>query len=258
LTALASAVVVIGGLTALVVTSPGWPRVQATFFSWSDARATFPSLGKAFVVNIELFVVAEPLILALALLVALVRGSRSPAMAPFRRIAVVYTDLFRGIPTLLLIYLIGFGVPALRLRGTPDSLFVLSLVALVLSYGAYVSEVLRAGIDSVHPSQRAAARSLGLTQGQTTRTVVLPQAVRRVAPPLLNDFVSLQKDTALVSVLGTPEILQTANIYSSYHFNYTSLVVAACFFVVLTVPLTRLTDWLGRRALRRQQWAGAV
>ena len=245
-------------LVSVTVTSPGWPRVQETFLSWEDAKASFPDIARGFLVNIKLFLIAEPLILAVGLLVALARGTRSAVMFPLRALSVIYVDLFRGVPTLLLVYLVGFGLPALRLQGVPIDAFKLGLIALTLSYGAYVAEVIRAGIESVHPDQRAAARSLGLSEAQTTRSVILPQALRRVAPPLLNDFVSLQKDTALIAVLGlTPaEALREANVYTSFNFNYTPLVVAAVFFIALTIPLARLTDWLGNRALARQHSAG--
>lgn len=245
-------------LVSVTVTSPGWPRVQETFLSWEDAKASFPDIARGFLVNIKLFLIAEPMILAVGLLVALARGTRSAVMFPLRALSVIYVDLFRGVPTLLLVYLVGFGLPALRLQGVPIDAFKLGLIALTLSYGAYVAEVIRAGIESVHPDQRAAARSLGLSEAQTTRSVILPQALRRVAPPLLNDFVSLQKDTALIAVLGlTPaEALREANVYTSFNFNYTPLVVAAVFFIALTIPLARLTDWLGNRALARQHSAG--
>lgn len=245
---------VLGVLVVVTVTSPGWDRVKETFFSWEDAKASFPDVAAGFVVNIKLFLIAEVLILILGLVLAMLRGTRSAIAFPLRAFAVVYVDLFRGIPTLLLIFLVGFGVPALRLQGAPTSPFWLGVIALTLSYGAYVAEVIRAGIESVHPSQRAAARSLGLTHGQTMRSVVLPQALRRVAPPLLNDFVSLQKDTALVSVLGLvpADALREANIYASFNFNYTPLVVAAVFFIALTIPLARLTDYVGNRVMRRQ------
>jgi polar amino acid transport system permease protein len=249
---------VLGGAILLVVTSPGWERVQETFFSWADAKAAWPAIIDGFWINVKLFMLAEPLILLVGLLVALVRGSRSAVLFPVRVLAVLYTDLFRGVPTLLVVFLVVFGLPALRLQGIPNDPFWLGLVALTLSYGAYVAEVIRAGIESVHPSQRAAARSLGLSQGQTMRSVVLPQALRRVAPPLLNDFISLQKDTALVAAAGVVEALREAQIYSSFNFNYTPYLVAAVLFIALTIPLARLTDWLGRRALARQHSAGTV
>jgi polar amino acid transport system permease protein len=250
--------VVLGALVWVTVSSPGWDRVQETFFSWDDAQESFPDIARGFWVNIQLFLIAEVFILAVGMAVALLRGSRSALMFPLRALSVVYVDLFRGVPTLLLVFLVGFGVPALRLQGAPNSPFWLGVIALTLSYGAYVAEVIRSGIESVHPSQRAAARSLGLSHGQTMRTVVLPQALRRVAPPLLNDFVSLQKDTALVSVLGLvpAEALRQANVYASFNFNYTPLVVAAAFFIALTVPMARLTDYVGARVLKRQFSAG--
>jgi polar amino acid transport system permease protein len=203
-----------------------------------------------------MFLVAEPLILGLGVLVALARSTTAPALFPVRALAVGYTDLFRGVPTLLVVFLVGFGVPALRLTGVTSSLFWLGTLALVLCYGAYVAEVFRSGIESVHPSQVASAQALGLSHGQALRYVVVPQAVRRVVPPLLNDFVSLQKDTALIASIGLVEALRQAQVYSSFNFNYTSLLVAAAFFVVLTIPLARVTDWLGRRYARRER-AGA-
>ena len=172
--------------------------------------------------------------------------------------AVLYTDIFRGIPTILLVFLLGFGVPALGLSGVPNDPLVWGTVALVISYSAYVAEVFRAGIDSVHPSQRAAARSLGLSSVQTTRYVVLPQAVRRVVPPLLNDFISLQKDTALVSVIGPIEALRQAQIDSSFTFNFTPYVVAAVLFIALTVPMTRCADWLNARSARERGAGGST
>jgi polar amino acid transport system permease protein len=236
----------------LVTRAPGWPRVRATFLSWPDFRAAFPDVLDGFWLNVRIFLVAEPLILALGLLVALLRGLHAPALFPFRLLAVAYTDLLRGVPTILVIFVVGFGLPALRLQGVPSDPAVLGTAALVLSYGAYVAEVFRAGIDSVHPSQRAAARALGLSPTQATRHVVLPQAVRRVVPPLLNDFISLQKDTALVAVLGPLEAVRQAQIYSSDKFNYTSYLVAALLFVALTVPMTRFADWLAARTARRR------
>jgi polar amino acid transport system permease protein len=255
-----STVAVIGLLAALVVTSPGWPRVRQTFFSWEEAQATKDAIARGFVVNIKLFMTCEVLVLVIGLLIALIRVSRSAVLFPLRAMAVLYVDIFRGIPLLLLVLLIGFGVPALDLQGAPTSLFWLGVIALTLGYSAYVAEVFRAGIVSVHPSQRAAARSLGLSAGQTMRAVVLPQAVRRVAAPLLNDFVSLQKDTALVAPLGIvpAEAVREAQIATSFDFNYTPYVVAAVFFIVLTIPLARVTDYLTIKALRQQSSEGVT
>ncbi len=242
---------------AVVVRTPGWPAVQETFFNPEEFAASFPELVEAFWLNIRIFLIAEPLILIVGLSVALVRRLRNPLFLPLRLLATVYVDIFRGVPTLLVILLLGFGVPALDLQGAPDNVLVWGIVALVLSYGAYVAEVFRAGIDSVHPSQRMAARSLGLSEWQTNRYVVLPQAVRNVTPPLLNDFISLQKDTALVSVLGPIEVLRQAQIDASFNFNYTPYVAAACLFIALTIPMTRFADWLQARQ-RRQRGMGAA
>lgn len=252
-----STVVVFALLAYLVTTSPGWPKVQETFFNLDEAIAAWPTLVKAFVLNIKIFLVAEFFILILSLLIALGRGLRAPITLPIRILCTVYVDFFRGVPTILVILLLGFGVPALQLKGLTNSPVVWGTVALILSYTAYVAEVYRAGIESIHPSQRAAARSLGLSSLQTTRHVVLPQAVRRVMPPLLNDFITLQKETALVSLLGPIEVLRAAQISASSNFNYTAYVVAALFFVAITLPLTRFTDWLQRRDARRRM-AGAM
>jgi polar amino acid transport system permease protein len=248
--------VVFVGLGLAVVSSPGWPRVQALFFDWDHAKASFPEIRDRFWVNVKLFLIAEPFILLLALAVALARSSRAALLVPLRLVAVVYTDVFRGIPTILLILLLGFGMPALQLEGIPNSALFWAGVGLVLSYGAYAAEVFRAGIESIHPSQVASAEALGLSRAQTMRFVVVPQAVRRVVPPLLNDFVSLQKDTALVAVVGGFDAVFAARDYGNFNFNYTPYVVVAAFFIVLTVPLARLTDRLQRRYAERER-AGA-
>jgi polar amino acid transport system permease protein len=246
-----SCVVVFGVLAVLVVTAPGWDDVQRAFFSWDHLTASLADVAPAFWLNVKVFVVAEVLVLVVALLLALARSSRSPVLVPVRVLATVYVDLLRGIPVLLVLFLLAFGVPALRLEGVPTDPIFWGTVALVLSYSAYVSEVYRAGIDSVHESQRAAARSLGLTSAQAMRFVVLPQAVRRVVPPLLNDFIALQKETALLGVVGPIEAARQAQIYASRTFNFTSYVGAALIFLALTIPLTRLTDrLLARQRLR--------
>nr|WP_225311383.1 amino acid ABC transporter permease [Microbispora cellulosiformans] len=254
--ATASTLVVVVTLVVVITASPGWPRVQETFLSPEAFVEALPDVLRGFLLNIKIFLIAEPLILVLGLIVALVRGLRSPVFFPMRALAVLYTDVFRGIPTILLVYLVGFGVPALQLQGAPSDPVTLGIIALVLSYGAYVAEVFRAGIESVHPSQRAAARSLALTHGQTMRYVVLPQAVRRVVPPLLNDFTSLQKDTALVAVLGPLEALRQAQIHAAMSFNYTPYLVAALLFIALTVPMARFTDHVAARAARRRTGGG--
>src|SRR5215207_1148483 len=249
-------VVVLGLLALLVTTSPGWPRVHETFFDWHHAKASFPEVIKGFGKNVLLFLIAEPLILVLGALVAVVRSTTAAALFPLRLLATFYTDLLRGVPTLLVVILAGYGVPALQLQGITNDTFWLGLGALVLSYGAYVAEVFRAGIDSIHPSQVASADALGLSHGQAMRYVVLPQATRRVVPPLLNDFISLQKDTALLSSIFVFESLFAARDYAAYNFNYTPIVVVAVLFVGLTIPLARFTDWMGRRMMRRERaWA---
>nr|MCW2728247.1 transporter permease [Aeromicrobium sp.] len=250
--AVVSTLVVLGGLVFLVAQSPGWPRVRETYFNVGDARAVLPDVAKAFWLNIRLFLVAEVFILVVAVTVAIIRVVPAPALAPIKLLATIYTDVFRGTPTILVVFLIGFGVPALGLAGLPTSLFWLGVIALTLSYGAYVAEVLRAGILSVHPTQWASGRALGLSYGQTMRHVILPQAVRRVAPPLLNDFVSLQKDTALLSTIGLVEALRVAQVDSGRTFAFTGYVVAAAFFIVATIPLARFTDYLTVRSLRRE------
>jgi polar amino acid transport system permease protein len=253
LTATAVTVVVLGLIGALVVSSPGWPRVQDTFFSWHHAKASFPAVRDGFWVNVRMFLIAEPVILVIGILVAVTRHTVSPWLMPLRVLAVAYTDLLRGVPTLLVVVLFALGLPALKLQGLTNSFFWLTTFALVLSYGAYVAEVVRAGIDSLHPSQIASAEALALSRAQSMRYVVLPQALRRVVPPLMNDFVSLQKDTALVSAVGVTEALYAAEDYGNFNFNYTPLLVAAAFFVVMTVPLARFTDWLSARARRRER-----
>jgi len=237
-----STIVVIGGLVALVVTSPGWESVKQLFFSWEDFKLAFPDVLKGFWLDVKMFVIVEAVVLVLGLVVALVRTSTAATLFPLRMLAVVFTDVLRGVPTILLVFLVGFGVPALQLSGVPTDPVVLGCVALALSYSAYVAEVYRAGIRSVHPSQRAAALALGLTGSQALRHVILPQAVRRVVPPLLNDFIALQKDVALVSILGPLEAFRQAQIYASSNFNYTPLMAAALLYLCVTVPLARVVD----------------
>jgi polar amino acid transport system permease protein len=243
--AAASTVVVLGGLAALVLTSPGWPVVRETFFSWTIFKESFPEVLDGFWLDVKVFIAVEIAVLAVGLVVALVRTSRAPAFFPFRMLAVVFVDLFRGFPTILLVYLVGFGVPALALSGLPTDPVVLGGIALTLSYSAYVAEVYRAGIRSVHRGQRDAALAVGLTEPQALRHVILPQAVRRVAPPLLNDFVALQKDVALISILGPQEAFRAAQIVEGKDFNFTPLIAAAVLYLAVTVPLARLVDRMG-------------
>jgi polar amino acid transport system permease protein len=240
--AAASTVLVLGLIVTAIVTSEGWPNVRETFFSPDDFADAFPDVLEGFWLDVKLFLVVEAAVLVLGLVVALARISRNPALFPLRLLAAVFVDVLRGVPTILVVYLIGFGVPALMLSGLPTDPVVLGGIALTLAYSAYVGEVYRAGIESVHPSQRSAALAVGLTEGQALRHVVLPQAVRRVAPPLLNDFISLQKDVALVSILGPLEAFRVAQIEAASNFVYTPLVAAALLYLCVTVPLARLLD----------------
>ena len=260
----ASTVLFFAVIAIVVALAPGSGVVAERFFDpshlWRSLVGTEsePSVLGAFLLNVEIFLVSEVLILILALVIAVVRGIPGPVFFPFRLVAVAYTDLFRGVPLILVLYMIGFGIPGLGLAGVsylPDVTY--GIIALVLVYSAYVAEVYRAGIESVHESQNAAARSLGLTRWQSLRFVVLPQAIRRVIPPLLNDFIGLQKDTALVSVLGSIEAARAAQIYGASQFNYASYVVAALLFVLITIPLARFTDRLIARDKRRRE-AGAL
>jgi polar amino acid transport system permease protein len=252
--AVVSTVVVIGAIVWVVVHSPNWPAVKQAFFNGQEFRDSFPDVAKKFVRNIEYFLIAEVFILAFALLLAVIRSLPGAVFFPLRVMAIVYTDVFRGLPLILIMYLLAFGVPSLDLPGVPHSAVFWALVGLVLGYSAYVAEVYRAGILSVHPSQVAAARSLGLSRWQALRFVVIPQAVRRVVPPLLNDFIGLQKDTALVGfVVAVPEAFKEASIIQNADFNFTPLLAAALLFLVITIPLTRLVDWLlVRQGARRQ------
>jgi polar amino acid transport system permease protein len=250
--ALLSTVIVFGAIGYVIVSSPGWPAVQQAFFNGEIFRESLPDILRALWVNIQLFLLAEVLILILALLLAVMRSLPGPFFFPARLMAVVYIDLFRGVPSVLVIYLLGFGIPALRLPGVTSDIFVWGLVSLVLVWSAYVAEVYRAGIEAVHPSQEAAARSLGLSRFQSLRFVVLPQAVRRVIPPLLNDFIGLQKDTALVSFLGVIEVFSRTQIEAGGSFNFTPYLVCGLLFLLLTIPLARFVDWLAARDRRRQ------
>ena len=237
----------------VVLSSEAWPAVQQQFFSPEHFRAVWPDVVAGFWLDVQMFLVAEVLILAFGLLVAMIRSLRGPAFFPLRALAIVYIDLIRGVPVLLLILLLGFGIPALQLPGVPNSPLFWGLTALVISYSAYTAEVYRAGIDSVHESQRMSARSLGLTQFQTLRYVLVPQAIRNVIPALLNGFVSLQKDVALVFVLGVREAVREAQIYNARTFNYTGYIAAAILFLLVSVPVARFTDWYTERDRKRRQ-----
>jgi polar amino acid transport system permease protein len=244
-----STLVVLGGITIVILTSPGWPSVRDTFFDVEEFKDSFPDVLKAFWLDIRVFAAVEASVLLIGLVVALLRTVKAPALFPLKLLAIAYTDVFRGIPTILLIYLVGFGVPALvntegsGLSWLPTEPVVLGGIALALSYGAYVAEIYRAGLKSIHPGQRQAALAVGLTETQAMRHVVLPQAVRRVGPPLLNDFLALLKDIALLSVLGVAgEAFYTAQIEAATDFDYTPLIAAALIYLVLTIPLARLLD----------------
>jgi len=253
-----SSILVIGTLIAIVVSSPGWDVVKKTFFDIDYGREVLPTVVAGLWINLQLTFIGGACIGVIALGLALMRTTKSPALTPFRFLATAYVDIFRGAPLILIILLVGFGVPALRLTGISSNVIFLGTVAVVLTYSAYVAEVIRSGILSIHPSQRAAARSLGLTSGQTMRYVVLPQAIRRVVPPLLNDFVSLLKDTGLVSILGVTDAVRAAQINSSRTFNYTPYVVAAILFLLITIPMTRYTDRAIRQRTNAQNSEGAI
>lgn len=247
-----STVVFFGALALLVVNAPGWPQVQRSFFNTEVFVESIPRILRGFGTNVRLFLIAEVLILAWGLILAVLRSMPGPVFFPVRILATLYVDLFRALPGLLVIYVLGFGVPALQLPGVPNDRFLWAVVALTLLYSAYVSEVYRAGIESIHPSQTAAARSLGLSQLQSMRHVVVPQAIRRVIPPLLNDFIGLQKDTVLVSFIGVVEVFRASQIESSARFNFTPFLVVALIFLLVTLPLARLTDILVAREQRRR------
>jgi polar amino acid transport system permease protein len=258
LIAIFSSILVLGTLTIVLVTSPGWESVKSTFFDIGYGQEVLPLVAKGLWINLQLTFIGGAAIGVIALGLALLRTTKSPTLTPFRFLATAYVDIFRGAPLILIILLVGFGVPALGLSGVSNNVIFLGTVAVVLTYSAYVAEVIRSGILSIHPSQRAAARSLGLTSGQTMRFVVLPQAIRRVVPPLLNDFVSLLKDTGLVSILGVTDAVRAAQINASRTFNYTPYVVAAILFLLITIPMTRYTDRAIRKRTDAQNSEGAI
>jgi polar amino acid transport system permease protein len=237
-----STAMVIAALYLLVPLAPGWDKVKAAFFNWDIFAKTFPKLLNAFVIDIMIFAWSAPIIALWGLVIALCRDARSPALFPLRLFAIAYNDIFRGVPVILVIYLIGFGVPGLGLPRPWNSPYLWGTVALVLSYSAYVAEVYRTGIDSIHESQRSAAKSLGLTQAEIMRFVILPQAIRRVIPANMNNFISLQKDVALLSFIGPVEVLRQAGVQKSLLANFTPYLGAAIIFLAVTIPATRLTD----------------
>ena len=242
-----STAVVFAVLAAIVVNTPGWPRFQQAFLNGPIFWDALPKVAGKFLVNVRLFLVAEVLILVLGLVLAVLRSLPGPVFFPVRLLATLYVDLFRALPGVLVIFMLGMGIPALRIEGVPKDEFFWAVVVLTLIYSAYVSEVYRAGIESVHPSQEAAARSLGLSRWQGLRYVVLPQAVRRVIPPLLNDFNGLQKDTVRVSFIGVVEVFRQTQIVQAAKFNFTPYLATALVFLVVTIPMARFTDWLLKR-----------
>lgn len=244
-----STLLVVGVIGALMVNSPGWDEFRDRFLNATYATRSWPKIFDAFWINVQLFLLAEVFVLILGLILAVMRSLKGPVFTPIRGFAIIYVDVFRGLPGILVVYVLGLGLPALGLTGNE---FFWGLLALVLIYSAYVSEVYRAGIESVHPSQDAAARSLGLSRWQSLRYVVVPQAVRRIIPPLLNDFIGLTKDTALVSLIGVVEAFRRSQIEYAAAFNFTPIVVTAVLFLVLTIPMSRFVDWLVERDRRKQ------
>lgn len=247
-----STVVVFGLIVVVVLRSPNWPAVRDQFFSGEDFRAAAPNVLRGFWLNVRVFTAAMITIPLLAMLLAIVRSLRGPAFFPLRLLAIIYIDLFRGVPAILLVTLLGFGVPALQIPGLPNSGLFWGTTALTLSYAAYTAEIYRSGIDAVPESQRSSARALGLTQFQTLRFAILPQAIRNVIPALMNLVVALQKDVALVSVLGIRDAAHEADIYKARTFNYTGFVVATLLFLAVSVPLTRFVDWYAARDRARR------
>lgn len=251
ITAAVASAVVFAVIALAVTSSPGWPAFRQTFFNWDKAVSSFPAVLRGLWMNIRVMLVSAVCIAAIGLTLAILRTLRGAVFFPLRALATAYVDLFRGLPLLLLLLVLGLGMPALRLSGLPTSALFWGGVAITLSYSAYVAEVFRAGIESVHPSQWAAARSLGLTYRQTLRRVVLPQAIRSVVPALMNDVVSLQKDSGLVSMVGVTDAILAAQIETSSDYNFTPYVVAGVLFLILTIPMARFTDWLARRQGQR-------
>ena len=253
-----STVVFFAVVLTVIVLSPGWDRVRASFLDASVAKDSVRPILEGLWLNVRVLVVCAVIVPVIGLGIALARTLRGAVYFPIRFLAAAYTDVFRGVPLIILLYIIGFGLPGLRLHGIPTDVAVLGTVAITVTYSAYVAEVFRAGIESVHPSQRAAARSLGLTYGQTMRRVVVPQAVRRVLPALLNDFVALQKDVGLISVLGAVDAVRAAQIQADTAANFTPYLVAGLAFILLAVPTARIADYVTLRSVRRQSGSAVV
>lgn len=259
LISIASTVVLAVVVWITLINTPGWARVQQTFFDPEVFIAALPRVWDGFLLNLRVLLFAAVGVLVFSVLLAVIRTLRGPVFFPLRALAAGYTDLFRGLPLIIVLYLVGFGIPGLQgSDGTRIPAAVLGTIALILTYSAYVSEVFRAGIEAVHPSQRLAARSLGLSHGQTMRLVVLPQAVRKVTPALMNDFIAMQKDVGLISVLGAVDAVRAAQIETAKFFNFTPYVLAGLLFVLLALPMIRFTDWYTARLRAREQSGGIV
>jgi len=250
--AVISTAIVVAFLYLLIPLAPGWPAVKKSFFNTDIFIKTFPTLLDAFVLDVMIFLWCAPLIAILGLVIALCRDARSPALYPLRLFGAIYTDVFRGVPVILIVYLIGFGIPGLGLPRPWNSPYIWGSLALILTYSAYVAEIFRSGIESIHHSQRAAAASLGLSPGDTMRFVILPQAIRRVVPANMNMFIALQKDVALLSFIGPVEILRQAGVYKSLYANFTPYVAAAIIFLLITIPATRFADYLMAKQQRER------
>jgi polar amino acid transport system permease protein len=251
--AIGSTLAVVLAVVVLVPLAPGWEAVKRSFFNAEVFAATFPGLLNAFMLDVAIFLWCAPLIALTGLLIALCRDVRSPALFPLRMFGAAYTDIFRGLPVILVVYLVGFGVPGLGLPRPWNSPYIWGSLALILVYSAYVAEVIRSGIESIHQSQRSAAASLGLSEADTMRFVVLPQAIRNVAPANMNLFIALQKDVALLSFIGPVEIFRQAGVYKSLMANFTPYVGAALIFLAITIPATRYADYLLHKQRRRQR-----
>ena len=252
-----STLIIAALIVVILASSPGWKTTQQTFFNWEYAKSSFPAVLSGMWLNIRMLLVAATGVAVFATLLAAARTLGGPVFFPIRFLAAAYTDIFRGVPFIVVLYIIGFGIPALNPSRRID-VTLLGTIALVSTYTSYVSEVLRAGLESIHPSQRYAARSLGLTHGQTMRHIIVPQAVRKVTPALMNDFISMQKDVGLISVLGATDAIRAAQVQQATTYNFTSYVVAGLLFIVLSFPFIRLSDWYTARLRKREQMGGTV
>ena len=252
-----STLIIAALIVVILASSPGWKTTQQTFFNWEYAKSSFPAVLSGMWLNIRMLLVAATGVAVFATLLAAARTLGGPVFFPIRFLAAAYTDIFRGVPFIVVLYIIGFGIPALNPSRRID-VTLLGTIALVITYTSYVSEVLRAGLESIHPSQRYAARSLGLTHGQPMRHIIVPQAVRKVTPALMNDFISMQKDVGLISVLGATDAIRAAQVQQATTYNFTSYVVAGLLFIVLSFPFIRLSDWYTARLRKREQMGGTV